>query len=326
MSHSDTVPHATMVALPSIPDELLPLDGMSTPLSPLSTRSNAASSNVSTPEERLRRGQCQCCGQRLFRRWFGQRRPLSIAGKVERGQCLVCCTAASTSTGSETTSDRSTTVEAVSPGDSGRMNATLAPRYYGLLNEYGERTGEGMLEWPNGDVYRGDFWNGLRHGHGTLSFGDGSDYVGDWACNLFDGQGTRRYANGDLYIGQWRQGQRCGQGRLYFGNGDLHIGGWRDSVQHGPGRYFYARGVVFAGDFVRGQRHGLGRVQLPNGELQLHVYHNNRRVGDGLAWNRARTKAWRLTAGGARQRIATAEAVSAQYAMEAAAEELNVVL
>lgn len=36
--------------------------------------------------------------------------------------------------------------------------------YEGERNELGERHGEGRAVLPNGDVYQGDYFNGLRHG------------------------------------------------------------------------------------------------------------------------------------------------------------------
>ena len=38
----------------------------------------------------------------------------------------------------------------------------------------------GMMEWPNGDKYEGQFRHGKRHGQGKRINADGSTYVGSY--------------------------------------------------------------------------------------------------------------------------------------------------
>jgi hypothetical protein len=40
--------------------------------------------------------------------------------------------------------------------------------------------GSGVLTYPNGDRYEGNFLDGVRTGNGTFSYADGRKYVGNW--------------------------------------------------------------------------------------------------------------------------------------------------
>ena len=41
--------------------------------------------------------------------------------------------------------------------------------------------GKGTLKYANGDVYEGDFDEGVEHGKGTLKYANGDVYEGDWS-------------------------------------------------------------------------------------------------------------------------------------------------
>lgn len=175
----------------------------------------------------------------------------------------------------------------------------------------GQRHGQGELSWCNGDVYIGNFVNGMRQGHGTLVFassrsgndeggegggrGDGGEYVGEWQRNLMHGSGTWRYPNGEMYVGEYQQGKRQGEGRFYHANGDLYVGSWHNNQMHGRGRYYFATsGLQFEGTFLRNKRNGKGKLQREDGTVEVFQYVNNERVGQGVKWSADRSKAWRL--------------------------------
>ena len=209
-----------------------------------------------------------------------EKKPLTISGQVERGQCLNCC---------RSTPMLETTIESsiidlgmsASPPNQQKQHGELQQQaiYKGTFNVYGERDGKGTMTWENGDAYTGDFFNGNRHGHGTLQFADGSEYVGEWECNQQHGVGTRCWLNGDCYTGQYSRGQRTGEGRFYFANGDLYVGGWQGNILHGLGRYYYSNGQRFEGSFVAGQRQGKGKLQRRDGSLDICVYSSDKRCG-----------------------------------------------
>jgi hypothetical protein len=40
--------------------------------------------------------------------------------------------------------------------------------------------GHGVITWPNGDIFEGEFKHGKRHGQGKRTNRDGSSYVGQY--------------------------------------------------------------------------------------------------------------------------------------------------
>lgn len=51
--------------------------------------------------------------------------------------------------------------------------------------------GYGIYTWPNGDVFMGQWVDGVRHGGGIFRSADGREYVGSWARNVREGHGVR---------------------------------------------------------------------------------------------------------------------------------------
>ena len=100
--------------------------------------------------------------------------------------------------------------------------------YTGEYNDFGEKHGQGKLQWANGDSYQGTFVKDKRQGQGTLTFASGGEYVGEWFNNQMHGEGTRRYPNADIYVGSYAHGKREGEGRFYYANGDLFWGDWKN--------------------------------------------------------------------------------------------------
>lgn len=314
------------------------------------------------PEERLRAGQCPCCGQQLYyaaskvltmgRRHFRHKKnlkPLTIAGRVERGQCLQCHASAVTSTrtcatGTGTTvNDFVTALIPISTGtpmvpDQPTTNLmshggddatrclvvasavtpplTTTSTYSGPVNEYGERHGYGVLQWSNGNTYSGDFLYHCRSGQGTMQFCGDGEYVGEWHSDEMHGMGTRRFGNGNVYVGHHVANQRSGQGRLYYANGDLYVGAWDANQIHGWGRYYYSSGQRFEGTFRHGQRWGIGKLQRVDGSVELGRYEHDRRVL-AVRWstNQRNKKAYKIV-GGKKISISHEEAWTLAYQME----------
>ena len=143
--------------------------------------------------DRLKEGKCPECGQQLFkavRKGVLRKKifkPLTIEGLVVRGQCVKCIATA----GDEDLAVALAAMPEMSPLVIEPSNPVVPPptatcvptnpdmaqaydtTYKGEHNDYGERHGEGVLTWGNGDKYVGSFWHGVREGDGTLHFNDG---------------------------------------------------------------------------------------------------------------------------------------------------------
>eukprot|EP01052_Picozoa_sp_SAG31_P059858 SAG31_NODE_19103_length_612_cov_0.884990_1_plen_96_part_10 len=80
--------------------------------------------------------------------------------------------------------------------------------YNGARNEAGERHGYGVAELNNGDVYEGNYANGMRNGTGTYYFGGKENpkatYTGSYVDHKKCGVGKMTYPDGTIYEGEWK--------------------------------------------------------------------------------------------------------------------------
>eukprot|EP00128_Syssomonas_multiformis_P008024 Colp12_sorted_trinity150504_noHs@16594 len=131
--------------------------------------------------------------------------------------------------------------------------------YEGDRNEAGERHGFGKAVLPNGDMYEGEYINGLREGKGTYKFKNGARYIGEYKEGKKHGNGVLVYPDGSKYEGTWIADQRTGYGTYYYVNGDTYEGEWEGGLKHGQGTYTYSEtGSKYVGTWVEGKREGPG--------------------------------------------------------------------
>jgi hypothetical protein len=120
-----------------------------------------------------------------------------------------------------------------------------------------------------GDVYEGEFQNGIFQVQGTYTFANGDKYVGEFKDGFYSGQGTYYYlANnqfkGDKYVGEWKNSKQHGQGTYTYANGDKYVGDSKEGVSNGQGTYTHANGNIYVGDFKDGNRNGQGTFTRTN--------------------------------------------------------------
>ena len=144
-------------------------------------------------------------------------------------------------------------------------------RYEGEFGKGEIRHGEGTQHFPNGDVYAGQWVNGMREGIGTFAHQNGDVYTGPFTNDKKDGIGAYYYADGDRYEGAFVEGVKTGKGSYYYDNGNQYIGEWLDDKKHGSGKYTYAAGalagVEYDGQWKDGVRHGRGTVTYADGTV-----------------------------------------------------------
>jgi hypothetical protein len=58
-----------------------------------------------------------------------------------------------------------------------------------------------------GDMYVGEFYNGVANGQGTYTLANGDKYVGRFENGAFHGKGTYTFSNGIKQIGQFKNGR-----------------------------------------------------------------------------------------------------------------------
>ena len=44
--------------------------------------------------------------------------------------------------------------------------------------------GKGLMTWPDGRSYKGEYLNDQKHGFGIFSYFDGRKYIGQWKNGL----------------------------------------------------------------------------------------------------------------------------------------------
>lgn len=105
-------------------------------------------------------------------------------------------------------------------------------------------------KYPSGDVYDGEFVNGLYHGYGIYSWINGDRYEGMWKNNRREGEGMWLWGKnssspGDRYQGQWHDDQKNGYGKYIQADGDIYMGSFQNDQRHGSGIYQKADGKTF---------------------------------------------------------------------------------
>ena len=122
---------------------------------------------------------------------------------------------------------------------------------------------DGVLHFPNGQTYNGEFERQRFDGKGKLTFGNRTVYEGDFQAGKMDGEGQMTTADGTVYEGTF-SGDRLMQGTLTSRDGSAYEGELRNWRPHGEGRLVQADGEVLEGQFAYGEyidESGLSRFQ-----------------------------------------------------------------
>ncbi|EDO43482.1 predicted protein [Nematostella vectensis] len=91
--------------------------------------------------------------------------------------------------------------------------------YEGEWSEEGRKHGYGMLVMTDGTKFVGKFMLGLCQGPGLLKFPDGSSYAGEFSEGKYNGYGTFTRSDGMKFEGEFKQGSIEGMGLITFPNG-----------------------------------------------------------------------------------------------------------
>lgn len=155
----------------------------------------------------------------------------------------------------------------------------------------GKLHGEGIMTWPDGRRYEGQFRQSVYHGPGRLEVPSSAGvtiYEGTWKNGKLEGKGIIRYANKDVYIGYLHESQPHGHGELKKGHissqaASIYTGEWSNGVKHGYGVLDeIAKGEKYLGMWQNNSRHGPGMVVTMNGVYYEGNFHQNKLTGYGL--------------------------------------------
>jgi hypothetical protein len=80
-----------------------------------------------------------------------------------------------------------------------------------------KRIGAGLLTYPDGTVYEGEWLDDEQHGQGVCVYPSGNIYIGEWSAGRCEGKGIMLYNDGDIFDGHWKAGLCHGEGVFYAG-------------------------------------------------------------------------------------------------------------
>lgn len=137
-----------------------------------------------------------------------------------------------------------------------------------------------------GDIYEGEFNDGLINGQGTYySLADnqfkGNVYEGHFRNGYNNGQGKLTLANGDKYVGEFKDGNKHGQGTTTFNGGSKYVGQFKDDKYNGQGTFTLANGDKYIGEFKDGNKHGQGATTFASGDKYVGEFKNGKFNGQG---------------------------------------------
>lgn len=126
------------------------------------------------------------------------------------------------------------------------------------------KNGAGVIAYPDGSKYEGNFKNKKYNGDGTFYFANGDKYVGQFSENFPHGKGTRTHADGkSAETGEWREGEFIGSSLIEAGQ----LGCIEGDCGNGKGTFIYKEGSAkFTGDFKEGRPTGFGICVYANGD------------------------------------------------------------
>lgn len=103
-------------------------------------------------------------------------------------------------------------------------------------------------------MYNGnrDKW-GNKHGYGVMRYPSGHRYEGNYIHGIVNGKGFAHFRNNDEYRGYYEGNEKHGEGVYTWNNGDNYVGNWNRNRSHGPGVMTYASGII-----EKGQQDPLG--------------------------------------------------------------------
>ncbi|XP_028998624.1 alsin isoform X2 [Betta splendens] len=157
----------------------------------------------------------------------------------------------------------------------------------------GKPHGRGVLKWPDGRKYTGEFKNGLEDGFGefvapnkTPNIND--SYQGHWKDGKMHGLGKYRYASGEVYDGSFQDGMRHGHGMLRSGklntsSPSVFIGQWLQDKKTGYGVFDdIVKGEKYMGMWQDHIRQGTGVVVTQFGLYYEGAFKDNKMMGTGI--------------------------------------------
>ncbi|CDW84954.1 UNKNOWN [Stylonychia lemnae] len=149
----------------------------------------------------------------------------------------------------------------------GRLQFPNNDLYEGQFKK-GKMEGKGKLTTARGDTYEGQFKNGFKHGKGTMSYRNGvSYYEGDWYYNKIEGKGTLVDDFGNKYEGEFKDNLKNGLGKCFYAANQMRFEGyWNNGIPE-KGELFMKNGNHYEGEWRDDRFSGVGTIRYGNGDI-----------------------------------------------------------
>ena len=135
-------------------------------------------------------------------------------------------------------------------GEEDSNEGTFVGKFY-----HDKKNGKGKMIYKlSGDIYEGDYKNGLFDGKGHYIWKNtGQEYTGDYKNGVMHGKGLLEWSGGEFYKGDFVNGKKEGEGELHMGNGRCYIGPFTNGRPNGIG--IFDNGENFKGEmeFIDGK-------------------------------------------------------------------------
>jgi len=149
----------------------------------------------------------------------------------------------------------------------------------------GYRHGQGAMVCQEG-TYFGQWQKDLKDGIGRMDYCDGSVYEGSFFEGKKHGKGTWTIKSDSVkcagiasYIGDWVNDIREGLGELTFSTGDKYIGALEGGVPHGNGKMILPNKISFSAKFTNGMIDGKVEMSNEKGEI-VHLDSDGQVLGE----------------------------------------------
>ena len=190
----------------------------------------------------------------------------------------------------------------------GMISYSNGAEYKGEMTRKGTPEGKGVLKSPNGNVYEGEFRDGIANGEGKMIRPDGSFNEGEFRGGILNGKGKMTKSEGFVYEGEFRDGELFGnckitdpRGFVFEGgcknfkpsgkckmtttDGNVYEGKFRDGKLFGNCKITYTRGFVYEGGCQKLKPSGKGKMTKSNGNVYEGEFLNGMLNGKGKHTN-----------------------------------------
>jgi hypothetical protein len=112
----------------------------------------------------------------------------------------------------------------------------------------------GISNFQNGDVYFGEWKEGLMHGYGGYIYFNGNQYFGEFLNHQRNGAGIFINNNSETFIGEYKNDKRDGIGLLSPAEGIVFWGSFNERLKLGSGAIFSEKKNLFNKGFWKNEK------------------------------------------------------------------------